>query len=311
MEKKIRVFAPATVANVTCGFDVLGFALNQPGDEVIVNKNNTGKVRIIKIEGDNGKLPLEAEKNTVAIGVIQMLQHIQSDQGIDIHLIKKMPLGSGLGSSAASAVAGVFAANELLEKPLSISELLPFVMEGERLACGTAHADNVAPSLMGGFVLIRSYDPLEIVPLPTPPDLFASVIHPHLQVNTKDARNILKKEIMLKDAVVQYGNIAGFVTGLLTSDYGLMGRSMKDIIVEPARSVLIPSFKIIKQEALSAGAIGFGISGSGPSLFSLCKGEESATKVASAMQGQFTKMGIDSNQFVSPVNRQGPRILEN
>ena len=307
--KDIKIFAPATVANVSCGFDVLGFAVENPGDEVILTLKNTPGVTISKITGDDGRLPLNAERNTVGVSVLNFLKHIGSDQGVDIQLHKKMPLGSGLGSSAASAVAGVFAINELLNKPLTQEQLLPFAMEGERLACGSAHADNVAPSLLGGFVLIRSYEPLDVIKLPTPAKLWATIIHPHIEVQTKDARAILHKKITLVDGVTQWGNVAGLVAGLYTSDYDLIGRSMQDVVVEPIRSILIPGFDDAKQAALDAGALGGGISGSGPSIFALSTDEQIAHQVGAAMRKVFTNIEIGTDVFVSKVNQKGPVIM--
>lgn len=309
MTKEIKVFAPATVANVSCGFDVLGFAVDNPGDEAIVKMTEKSGVKITKITGDNGRLPLDPQKNTVSATIIKMLEHLGEKRGFEVELHKKMPLGSGLGSSAASSVAGIFAVNELLGKPLSKLELLPFAMEGERLASGTAHADNVAPALYGGFVLIRSYSPLDVISIHTPSDLYAAIVHPHIEVETRDARSILRKEIKLKDAITQWGNVAGLVTGLLTDDYGLIGRSMTDVIVEPLRAILIPGFYGVKDAALNAGALGSGISGSGPSIFSVCKGLDTANKAGLAMVDAFKKIGIESDLFVSKVNQKGPVIL--
>jgi homoserine kinase len=309
MSDSIKVFAPATVANVSCGFDVLGFAVNSPGDEAIVKKNNSGKVTISKITGDEGRLPLDPNKNTVSATIIKMLEHLGEKQGFDIELHKKMPLGSGLGSSAASSVAGIFAVNELLGKPLKPIELLPFAMEGERLASGTAHADNVAPALYGGFVLIRSYHPLDVISIPTPENLFASIVHPHIEVETRDARSILKKEIKLKDAITQWGNVAGLVAGLMSSNFDLIGRSMEDVIVEPLRAILIPGFYDVKSAALEAGALGGGISGSGPSIFALSSSEDIAHKVGANMVKEFSKIGINSDLFVSIINKKGPVVI--
>ena len=307
--ESIKVFAPATVANVVCGFDVLGFAVHNPGDEIIMRLSDKPGVRIIKIEGDNGRLPYEAERNTVGISVLNYLSHIGSQQGIEIELFKKMPLGSGMGSSSASTVAGVFAINELMGGKLSKQELLPFAMEGERLACGSAHADNVAPALFGGFVLVRSYDPLDIIQLPTPDNLWCSVIHPHIEVQTKDARRILPEKVALADAVKQWGNVGGVVAGLYRNDLDLLGRSLQDFLVEPVRSILIPGFNKVKDAALEAGAIGGGISGSGPSIFALSKDKHTANQVAKAMSVTFEGLQIGNETYVSKVNPHGPVIL--
>lgn len=309
MRESIKVFAPATVANVACGFDVLGFAVNQPGDEVILKLKDSSGLKIARITGDDGRLPKDPHKNTVGVAIDCFLSHLGSKQGIEISLDKKMPLGSGLGSSAASAVAGVFAVNELLGSPLKQEDLLPFAMEGERLACGSAHADNVAPSLMGGFVLIRSYDPLDVVKIPTPAGLFCTLIHPQIEVQTKDARSILRKQIRLQDAVIQWGNVGGLIAGLMLPDLDLIGRSMQDVIVEPIRSILIPGFHEVKQAALDAGALGCGISGSGPSLFALSKSTEIAEKAGHAMQQAFDRLDIGSEVYVSGINNNGPVVL--
>ena len=305
----IKVFAPATVANVTCGFDILGFAVDQPGDEITLRKSDSGQVKIIQITGDGGALPLDADKNTCSVVIKMFLKDLGIDQGIDIYLDKKMPLGSGLGSSAASSAAAIFAINELMGKPKKLEELLPYAMEGERVACGAAHADNVAPGLYGGFVLIRSYDPLDVIKLKTPESLFSTLVHPHIEVNTKDAREILRKQIYLKDSVKQSGNVAGLVAGLLTSDYDLISRSMHDYIVEPIRSILIPGYTEVKNRVKEIGALGAGISGSGPSIFALSKDEITAQSVGIEMKRIYNDFDIECETYVSRVNQIGPRIL--
>jgi homoserine kinase len=305
----IKIFAPATVANVACGFDIFGFAVDAPGDEVIVRKRADSQIIISKITGDEGKLTLDASRNTVTVPIIAYLEKIGSKQGFEVELHKKMPLGSGLGSSSASAVAGVFAVNELLDKPLTTKELLPFSMEGERIACGSAHADNVAPSLLGGFVVIRSYHPLDIFKVKTPPELFVSIVHPDIEVNTKDARHILRAEVSLKNTITQMGNVAGMISGLLSDDYELISRSMKDVIIEPVRSILIPEFDNVKRTALENGALGCSISGAGPSIFAFSKGLETAQKVGNAMKNIFESAGITANLFVSGINQQGPKVI--
>lgn len=309
MKESIKVFAPATVANVACGFDILGFAVDNPGDEVVLRIKNSPGIVISEITGDEGRLSRDPEKNTVGVSINRFLDHIKSAQGIEISLNKKMPLGSGLGSSAASAVAGVFAVNQLLGMPMSQEELLPFAMEGERLACGSAHADNVAPSLLGGFVLIRSYSPLDVIKIPTPADLYCTIIHPQIEVQTKDAREILKKQISMRDAVTQWGNVAGLIAGLMQSDYGLIGRSMHDVIVEPIRAILIPGFNEVKNSALNAGAIGCGISGSGPSIFALSQDYDLAKKIGESMEKVFNKLNIGNETYVSKINNNGPVVL--
>lgn len=308
--KTIHAFAPATVANVSCGFDVFGFAVEQPGDEVVVTFTESPGVCIRKIEGDGGRLPLESEKNTAGVAVLAFLKAIKSEQGVEIILKKNLPLGSGMGSSAASSVAALVAINHLLGEPFLKKDLLPFAMEAERIACGSAHADNVAPSLLGGFVLIRGYDPLDVVSIPTPENLYCTLIHPHLELNTQDSRKVLRVNITLKDAVTQWGNIAGLVAGLMKPDYGLISRSLRDVIAEPVRSVLIPGFDIIKQKAVEMGALGSGISGSGPTIFALSTEEQTARLVGKVIAGEFEKFRLNSEVFVSRINPLGARILE-
>lgn len=308
--KSIKVFAPATVANVGCGFDVLGFAVNQPGDEVELRIKPDKSVTISRITGDDGKLSTDPMQNTAGISVIRYLEKIGFDKGIDIVLHKKMPLGSGLGSSAASAVAAVFGVNELLDRPMNTEDLAVFAMEGERIACGSAHADNIAPSLLGGFVLIRSYDPLDIVKIPTPVSLYATIVHPHIEIKTKDARELLRKQILLKDAVQQWGNVGGLIAGLMQSDYGLIGRSMQDVIVEPIRSLLIPGFQDVKDAALEAGALGGGISGSGPSIFAISASAAVAETAGENMKKAFEKIQIESDLYVSKINHKGPQVID-
>lgn len=310
MGKSIKVFAPATVANVACGFDVLGFAVENPGDEVTLTLKDEPGVVIKSIKGDDGQLPTDTEKNTVSLVINEYLKALGSDQGVIIELEKKMPLKSGLGSSAASSVVGVFALNRLMGSPMEDKDLLPFAMKGEELACGSAHADNVAPALLGGFVLVRSYDPLDVIQLPTPEKLWCTIIHPQIEVKTKDARNILRKNIKLADAVIQWGNLAGLITGLMKSDYDLIGRSLEDVIVEPIRSLLIPGFDKAKQAALDAGALGCSISGSGPSIFALSTAEQDAKKIGEALKSVYDGLNIENEIYVSKVSPSGPRVIE-
>jgi homoserine kinase len=277
---------------------------------VILTRSEIPGIRITDIIGDEGRLPREASRNTAGISIQKYLSHIgQSDLGFDMVLNKQMPLGSGLGSSAASAVAGVYAVNELLGRPLTPLQLLPFAMEGERVACGSAHADNVGPSLLGGFVVVRSYNPLDVVRIQTPASLFCTLVHPDIEVNTKDARFILKNEVSLKNTIIQMGNVAGLIAGLMTPDYDLISRSLVDVIIEPVRSILIPEFNEVKQAALDAGALGCSISGSGPSMFALSRDADIAERIGSAMQQAFLAVGITSEAYVSEINQQGPKVL--
>jgi len=304
--QRIRVFAPATVANVASGFDVLGFALESPGDAVRLSRTEKKGVRVLSVSGDDGRLPLDPKKNTAAVAVAAFLEAIGSPFGVDLELEKRMPLSSGLGSSAASAVAAVTAGNLLAGTPLPPVKLLPFTMEAERVACGSAHADNVAPSLLGGFVLIRSYDPLDVVRLPVPAGLSCAVVHPHTELRTEDARRVLKKEIRLADAIRQWGNLAALVAALYNGDLALLGRSLQDVVAEPARSLLIPGFPKVKAAALAAGALGCSISGSGPSVFALCSSPGDSSRAGAAMVAAFAAAGLESDLYLSAVNPRGP-----
>lgn len=308
--RSVKASAPATVANVSCGFDIFGFAVEAPADEVVITLSDTPGVVVKSIEGDEGRLPREAQRNTASVAVIEFLKAIGSKQGAEIVLKKNLPLGSGMGSSAASSVAALVAINQLHNNPLTREQLLPFAMEAERIACGSAHADNVAPSLMGGFVLIRGYDPLDVTKVPTPSDLYCTLVHPHLELKTEDSRRVLKLSIPMKDAVTQWGNIAGLVVGLMKPDYGLISRSLKDVVAEPIRSVLIPGFDRIKEESIKAGALGCGISGSGPTIFSISTDEQTARKVGIVIQQQFVDLKLNSDVFVSKINEAGAKVIE-
>jgi len=307
----IKAFAPATVANVSCGFDIFGFAIEEPGDVVEIQRREEPGIIIKDIFGDEGRLPRNPEKNAVTGVMIHLLKHLGiTDFGCEVTLHKNMPLGSGMGSSAASAVAGVVALNELLDCPLTRTELLPFAMEGERIASGSAHADNVGPALLGGFVIIRSYNPLDVFSIPVPKDLYCTLVHPDIEINTKDARYILRDEVSLKNTISQMGNVAGLVAGLMKEDYDLISRSMVDVIIEPVRSILIPDFDKVKQAALDNGALGCSISGSGPSMFALSRGVENAEKVGQVMKRTFSEAGIESSTHVSLINQGGPLVME-
>lgn len=305
--KEIRIFAPATVANLSCGYDVLGCCLDNVGDEMLVSKNDLESLRITKITGQD--LPLEIDKNVAGVAARALLQHLDEQQGFDIEIHKGIKSGSGIGSSAASAAGAVFAINQLLNSPLSAAELIPFAMEGERLASGSAHADNVAPALLGGFSLVRSYEPLEVVRLPSPRELHMVILHPLIEVNTRDSRSIIREQVTLKKAVQQWGNLGAVVSSLYTEDYDLLGRSMVDGIVEPVRSILIPFFQPLKEIALAKDALSFGISGSGPSVFALCKGQEQAQAVKKALREFYQDKNIDFELHLSEINTQGIKIL--
>ncbi len=302
--KSLKVFAPATVANISCGFDVLGCCLNGVGDEMLISLSDTPGVRITKIDGAD--LPLETDKNVAGVAVIALLEELKdTTTGIEIEIYKKIKAGSGIGSSAASSAGAVWATNELLNKPFTATQLVKFAMEGERLASGNAHADNVAPALLGGFTLVRSYEPLDVLKLNTPEDLYMTIIHPQIEVKTADSRKVVKPNVSLKKAITQWGNLGGFIAGLYTNDYDLLGRSLEDVIIEPMRSILIPKFEEVKTTAIENGALGAGISGSGPSIFALSKGKENANKVAKAIEAIYEPTGISFDIHVASINANG------
>lgn len=308
--QEVRVFAPATVANVACGYDVLGFAIDAPGDEIVVRHSDEPGLCITKITGDDGKLPLEPEKNTAGVAALDLLKHLgMLDRGIDMEIHKKMPFGSGLGSSAASAVAAAYAVNCLIGKPLTRKQLLPFAMAGEASADGAWHADNVGPCLLGGIVFIRDNIELDIASLPVPKKLWVAVVHPDIEILTKVARGILPAEIPLANVTQQIGNLGGLICGLIQEDYGMISRSVHDVIAEPRRQKLIPEFYRAKRAALAAGALGFSISGAGPSVFALCEGEESAKKVGEAVSQVFSNIPLANQVYISKINTQGVRLI--
>lgn len=304
---KVKIFCPATVANVSCGFDVLGLCLDNVGDEMIVERSLQKGVRIKEITG--AELPLESAQNVAGVAAMALVEKLHPSFGFDITIHKKIKAGSGIGSSAASASGAVYAINHLLGHPLTKSELVYYAMQGEKLASGAAHADNVAPALLGGFTLIRSNEPLDIVEIPTPADLYAAVIHPQIELRTQDARAVLKDTVSFKDAITQSANLAGLISGLYREDYDLIGRSLQDVLVEPLRAHLIPHFQLLKNAALNAGSLGSGISGSGPSVFALTKGEDIAQKAAKAMSNVLKGTGIDYEVHVSKINPDGIRML--
>jgi homoserine kinase len=305
---QLKVFAPATIANVACGFDVLGLALDYPGDEVLVTKTDKNNIVITACHNAEN-LPLAADQNVAGVAVKALLDKLGSNQGFEIELTKGVKPGSGIGSSAASSAAAVVAVNELLGTPFTKKELVKFAMEGERCATGVAHADNVAPSICGGFTLVRSYEPLDIVKIDSPKELWATVIHPQLEVKTRDARRVLKGGIDLSKAITQWGNVGGLVAGLYSEDYDLIGRSLVDVVIEPIRSILIPGYEKVKKATIEAGALGCSISGSGPSIFGLSKGREVANKVKAAMAEVYTQYGVDFEIHVSQINSEGAKVI--
>jgi len=303
----IKIFAPATVANVGCGFDVLGFCLDTVGDIMRVSKSTRKGIRITAIDGFD--LPLDPKVNIAGVSALALYRSLDLDFGFDIEIQKRIKPGSGIGSSAASAAGSVFAINQLLDKPFSSTELVKFALKGESMASQSEHADNLAPALFGGFTLVKSINPLEILKLPYPEELFAVIVHPQIEIKTADARSILPKTVSLEDAVVQWSNLGSLIHGLHTSDYGLIGRSLQDVIVEPRRSQLIPNYNALKTTALSQGALGTSISGSGPSIFSLCQGEATAKAVASAQHEIMARSDVPFQTYISKINNEGFKIL--
>ncbi len=306
--ERIKVFAPATSANVSCGFDVLGFAIDGAGDTLEITKTNGKGISLAPISGQ-GNLSTDPDKNVCGVVAKAMLADLNYNEGIEIKLNKGILPGSGMGSSAASSAGAAFAVNELFGKPFSNTQLVKYAMLGEQLASGSAHADNVAPCIYGGFVIVRSYEPLDIISVPVPHELYAVIVHPKVELRTELSRNVLKKQVELKQAIRQWGNVAGLIAGLYSSDYDLIGRSLEDFIVEPVRALLIPGYNEVTSAAKTSGALGCGISGSGPSIFSLCKGKEQAEKVGKAMSDAAFTLNLQHDLHVSPIAKNGCRII--
>ena len=304
----LKIFSPATVANVSCGFDSLGFAVDDIGDEMTFTKTNEKGVKITQITGAN--LTYNIDENVASAVVKKILDESKADFGIELTIHKGFSPGSGLGSSAASAAGAAFGVNQLLGNIYSDLELTKFAMFGEEVACGSPIADNVSAAIYGGFVLVRSYNPLEIIKLPVPTELRIVAIHPQIEVKTKDARKVLPIEIPLKDAVTQWANVGGLISGLYTDNYNLISNSLVDTIVEPHRKKLIPHFDDVKKAAINAGALGAGISGSGPTIFALCKGDKIAKQVYQSIENSYKNTKIDFEMFISKINPKGMKILE-
>lgn len=306
MRAGIKVFAPASVGNAAVGFDTIGFCLEKPGDEIIARFSDKPGLRITKIKGADGKLPTDPEKNTAGVAALRLLEHLgETGKGIEFELHKKMPFGSGLGSSAASAVAGAMAINELFRRPLTKRELLPFAMQGEQLASGGYHADNVAPSMLGGMIVVCDNATLDIHKMPILMGMYATVIYPHVEILTKDARGILNDTIPLKKHIEQSANMAGWLIGMFRSDIDTCSKYLKDVIIEPQRAKLIPHFYEAKEAALTTGAMGCSISGAGPSIFALSKNSLIAEDVGNAMQKIYHDAKIESTVYVSGINHEG------
>jgi homoserine kinase len=304
----VKIYSPATVANLVCGFDVLGMCLQEPNDIMEV-KLLEGK-KVIIHSNDGYKLPLDPAQNTAGAPLIAMLEELGKPVGFEVTIEKHIKPGSGIGSSAASAAGAVVAANHLLGNIFGKEDLVRFAMFGEKVASGVKHADNITPCIYGGITLIRSIFPLDIISIPAP-RLYITVVHPQIEVRTSDARQILRKEVLLKDAIRQWGNIAGLVAGFMSNDYELIGRSLEDVIIEPVRSILIPGFDEVKKSCKEAGALGGGISGSGPSIFMMSKSETTACAVEKIMQKIYNRIGLAYHTYVTTVNNEGVKIIEN
>jgi homoserine kinase len=307
--KSIIVSAPATVSNVGPGFDIMGFAINTAVEEMTLRITGEPGITIKKISGDKNKLPLDVKKNTATVALKHMIAKVDLQIGIELEIRKKMISGSGLGSSAASAVAAPFALNELLGRPFTKNELMEFALLGEEIASGCIHADNVAPCLFGGFILIRGYNPTDIIQLSSPKKLFCTILHPQFEIKTSEARKLIKKKLPLKDVITQTGNAAGLITGLLKSDYDLIRRSLNDKIAEPARATLIPGFYEIKDAAMNNGSIGCSISGSGPAIFAFSTSYKDGVKIGNAMKRVSSKYTKKNIVYVSSINITGPKVI--
>lgn len=310
MSSGIKVFAPASTSNLACGFDSLGIALQKPGDEIILKRTDKKGLSISKIIGSDRKLPTDTHLNTAGVAALSLLKHVEmEDCGLEMEIHKKMPSGSGLGSSAASAAAAVFGINTLLKLGMTKRELLPFALEGEKVASGSLHADNVAPSLLGGMIFIRNSAKSDVFKLPPIHGLYLAMVHPNLTIMTKTAREILSSMVSLQQHIEQSANLASFILATYTSDIDLLARCVRDVIIEPQRAQLIPHFYEVKEEAMKKGALGCSISGAGPSLFALCSNSLIAEEVALAMQRKFEKNKIKAQSFISPINHEGAIIL--
>ena len=306
MEKTITIKSPATIANLVCGFDILGLALEEPYDVMTLTRKDAPGLTIKHV--DEYGLTEKPEDNVAGAALLALMEAYETKLGFELTIDKRIKPGSGLGSSAASAAGAVYAANKLIENAFSNDDLIRFAMNGEKVASGVKHADNITPCLLGGVTLIRSIHPLDIIKIDAP-ELFITVVHPQIEVKTSDARQILKEDISLKKAIRQWGNIAGLVAGLMQKDYELIGRSLEDVIIEPVRSILIPAFDEVKAKCIEAGALGGGISGSGPSIFMLNRTQETALIVEEIMKNIYTWVGIEFKTYVTKLNTKGITTL--
>ncbi|KAB8040781.1 homoserine kinase [Silvanigrella paludirubra] len=306
--KSVSAFAPATCANVAVGFDILGFAIHNVGDIVTLKKRDDNQIIIVEISGESN-IPLETSKNAASAVVKKLCDDLSISTGFSIYIQKGIAIGSGMGGSAASSVAALVALNAFLENPLSKNELAEYALFGEEIACGHKHADNIVPSLFGGMTLIQSSNPINVVTLPSL-EIYNIVIHPHLRVNTKDARDALQNDLSLKLHVKQCANLASFISAIYKNDLELLKKSSEDYVVEPQRAKLIPNFYEVKQSAMDSGAISVSFSGSGPSLFAFAENEFMANKIAKNMQDKFKEYGIESDFWISNFKAQGAYIKE-
>jgi homoserine kinase len=306
----ISVYAPGSVSNVACGFDTLGFALDQPGDVVSAAASKEAGVTIAAIHGDHGRLSRDPQRNTASAAVLALLRRLQTTRGVLLTIHKGLPLASGIGSSGASAVAAAVAVNELLGRPAPMTMVLECAMAGEQAGCGAIHPDNVSPSLFGGFILARSVEPPDIVQLPVPAGLACAVLHPHIEIETGVARRLIGDQVALTAATRQWANVGALVAALYSGDLALLSRSLVDHVAEPKRASLVPGFADVKAAAMSAGALGCSLSGSGPSIFALTSSLDQAHAAGAGMQRAFAAQSkVASDLWVCPVGRQGARIL--
>ena len=304
----IKVFSPGSVTNLSCGYDILGLCLDKVGDTIIVKKTAEQGLRISSI--DKYDLPLSIDENVAGIAAKAMINEVKISHGLDIKIEKGIKPGSGIGSSAASSVGTVFAINKLIGSPFSDRELIRFAMEGEKYVSGSYHADNVSPILLGGITLVRSVKDLDIIKLPNPKDLIATIIRPEIEIKTSDSRKVVKSKVTIDKMVRQSANLAAFISSLYTEDYDLMSNSIVDEIIEPDRALLIPEYYNIKQISLGAGAIACGISGSGPAIFSLSKSDKVANNILDKMSSHFDSVNINYNGFVSKINSEGVKVID-
>jgi homoserine kinase len=306
--KEIKIFSPASIANLSCGFDILGVCLNDIGDEIVVRKTKEKGIKILKVTGQ--KLTLDVNKNVAGVSALALLKETNVDCGFEIEIHKGIKPGSGIGSSAASSAGSVFAINQLIGKPYSSKELIKFALEGEKIASGAAHADNVSAVLLGGFVFVRDSLNFDIFKLNNPIDLAFTILHPQIEVKTSESRALVQRPVTLDKLITQSANLGAFISGLYKEDYNLISRSIKDVVIEPIRSILIPEFEKIKEISLSNNALGFGISGSGPSVFAMSKGLVNAKKIGNLLKENYRELGFSFDIHTSTVNEKGIQIIK-